>query len=97
MVEWHSKETDVWHVNLARESRAKTGIEKVVSLPLTLVNPELAYQHVPSEFVKQVHTQSSTRLPELPEMTGYQVPVNLLIQNNQVYYRVPESFDKDDH
>lgn len=97
VVEWHSKETDVWHVNLARESRAKTGIEKVVSLPLTLVNPELAYQHVPSEFVKQVHTQSSTRLPELPEMTGYQVPVNLLIQNNQVYYRVPESFDKDDH
>lgn len=97
VVEWHSKETDVWHVNLARESRAKTGIEKLVSQPLTLVNPELAYQHVPSEFVKQVHTQSSTRLPELPEMTGYQVPVNLLIQNNQVYYRVPESFDKDDH
>ncbi|TJY23408.1 DUF3450 domain-containing protein [Latilactobacillus curvatus] len=97
VVEWHSKETDVWHVNLARESRAKTGIKKVVSQPLTLVNPELAYQHVPSEFVKQVHTQSSTRLPELPEMTGYQVPVNLLIQNNQVYYRVPESFDKDDY
>lgn len=96
VVEWHSKETDVWHVNLARESRAKTGIKKVVSQPLTLVNPELAYQHVPSELVKQVHTQSSTRLPELPEMTGYQVPVNLLIQNNQVYYRVPESFDKDD-
>lgn len=97
VVEWHSKETDVWHVNLARESRAKTGIEKLVIQPLTLVNPELAYQHVPSEFVKQVHTQSSTRLPELPEMTGYQVPVNLLIQNNQVYYRVPEYFDKDDH
>jgi hypothetical protein len=97
VAEWHSKETDVCHVNLARESRAKTGIKKVVSQPLTLVNPELAYQHVPSEFVKQVHTQSSPRLPELPEMTGYQVPVNLLIQNNQVYYRVPESFDKDDH
>ena len=68
-----------------------------MSQPLTLVNPELAYQHVPSEFIKQVQTQSSTRLPGLPEMTGYQVPVNLLIQNNQVYYRVPESLDKDDH
>ncbi|MCT3449658.1 hypothetical protein EFR39_05995 [Limosilactobacillus fermentum] len=97
VVEWHSKETDVWHVNLARESRAKTGIKKVVSQPLTLVNPELAYQHVPSEFIKQVQTQSSMRQPELPEMTGYQVPVDLLIQNNQVYYRAPESFDKDDH
>lgn len=97
VVEWHSKETDIWHVNLARESRAKTGIKKVVSQPLTLVNPELAYQHVPSEFIKQVQTQSSMRQPELPEMTGYQVPVDLLIQNNQVYYRAPESFDKDDH
>lgn len=97
VVEWHSKETDVWHVNLARESRTKTGIKRVMSQPLTIVNPELAYQHVPSEFIKQVQTQSSMRQPELPEMTGYQVPVELLIKNNQVYYRVPESFDKDDH
>ncbi|NVY97048.1 hypothetical protein HU830_07790 [Lactobacillus sp. DCY120] len=91
---WHKKEIEQLHIDLKQARYPKTGIKKIVSQPVKLINQAFAFQEISQKTLEQINSESLPRQTELPETAGYQQPVELLISENQIYYRIPDLKDE---
>ena len=87
--DWHNKENGLFQVDVIQARRRKTGLEGILIQPVALLNPEFAYEKISKQFLSQLVFENPSQMTDLPQATGYQNPVELLVHDKHVYYRVP--------
>ena len=89
--DWHSKEDKILKVDVSLARRQKTGFKGAVSHPVAKFKPEFGHEKISQDLVRQIKSENSNVKAELPDTHGFEEPVQLLIRDDHVYYRIPSS------
>lgn len=87
---WQQEEMEAFHVELKQHRRKRTGVTGLVTPVASRIVSDYGYLDLPEELVSMMEQQIIQDQLELPELAGYEHPVELLFDDDKIYYHIPE-------